>query len=171
MLEIFIPQMYQKNIFSINYPLLKEKGINILIFDLDNTLSFIDEKTPSNEIRIFINDLSKDFTIVIASNNTYNRVKTFCDNLNCDFIASSLKPLKKVAKIIKKRYSCSLDKVAIIGDQLVTDVFLGNRTGMLTILVDPKGMKDLKITSFNRFIENRIKKGINFQEGVYYEKK
>ena len=171
MLKKFVPQMYQKDIFSINYSLLKEKGIDILIFDLDNTLSFIDEKIPSNEVKKIINDLSKKFTIVIASNNTYNRVKSFCDKLNCDFIASSLKPLKKVAKIIKKRYSASMNKVAIIGDQLVTDIFLGNRTGMLTILVDPKGIKDLKITSLNRFIENRIKKGINFQKGVYYEKK
>lgn len=163
--------MYKKDIFSINYSLLKEKGIDILIFDLDNTISFIDEKIPSLEVQKIINDLSKKFTIIIASNNTYNRVKIFCKNLNCDFIASSLKPFKKVARIVKKKYSIPLSKVAIVGDQLVTDIFLGNRTGMYTILVDPKGIKDLKVTNFNRFIEKHIKNGINFKKGVYYEKK
>ena len=32
-----IPDMYQKDIFHINYKKLKKSGITCLIFDLDNT--------------------------------------------------------------------------------------------------------------------------------------
>ena len=61
----------------------------------------------------------------------------------------------------------------MIGDQMMTDIMSGNSFKIKTILVDPLGHKDLKITSLNRFIENKIikkysKKGI-FKRGSYYE--
>lgn len=37
----YLPDMYKKNIFDINYDKLKKKGIKCLIFDLDNTLALI----------------------------------------------------------------------------------------------------------------------------------
>ena len=60
----------------------------------------------------------------------------------------------------------------MIGDQLMTDVFGGNRFGCYTILVDPLGKKDLKITSLNRTLEKMVikklsKKGI-LERGKYY---
>lgn len=169
MLKKFIPKSYQQNVFKINYDKLKTNGIKLLIFDLDNTLSLIDEATPSLEIKKLINHLSKDFQILIASNNKEQRVKLFCQELNCDYIYSSCKPTKKISRFVKKKYNLKNKQIAIIGDQLVTDIFLGNRSHMYPILVDPKGEKDLKITSINRFIETKIKKKIDFKKGVYYE--
>ena len=63
--------------------------------------------------------------------------------------------------------------MCIIGDQIVTDILAGNRYKIKTILVDPLGEKDLKITGLNRKIEAIIvkryeKKGI-FERGEYYE--
>ena len=169
MIKKFIPKAYYKDVFQINYSRLKENGIKLLIFDLDNTLSLIDEKVPSKEVIDLINKISCDFNILIASNNTSKRVKKYCEKLNCKYISSSLKPLKKIAYFVKKKYNLLFNEVSIIGDQLVTDIFVGNRCGMYTILVDPKGNKDLKVTSVNRFIEDKIKKRINFKKGVYYE--
>ena len=40
--------------------------------------------------------------------------------------------------------------MAIIGDQLVTDIYAGTRYGIITVLVDPLGEKDLWVTKFNR---------------------
>lgn len=169
MIEKFIPKVYCKDVFKINYVKLKEKGINLLIFDLDNTLSLIDEDVPSIKIKGLINKLAKDFQVLIASNNNSKRVKKFCNDLNCKYISFSLKPLKKIAYFVKKNYNLLFNEIAIIGDQLVTDIFFGNRCGMYTILVDPKGLNDLKITSLNRYIEEKIKKKISFKKGVYYE--
>ena len=61
----------------------------------------------------------------------------------------------------------------MIGDQIVTDVLAGNRFKIMTILVDPLGEKDLKITGLNRKIEEKIvkryeKRGL-FERGKYYE--
>ena len=46
---------------------------------------------------------------------------------------------------------------------------MGNRLNMHTILVDPLGKKDLKITFFNRWLEERIMKRIKVKRGEYYE--
>jgi len=170
MLKKFIPQIYQKDIYHINYEILKNKKIKLIIFDLDNTISLVDETIPNKKTKEFINNLALDFKIIVASNNTKQRVGEFCKELNCEYLYSSLKPTKKIFRIIKKKYNFQNNEIAIIGDQLVTDIFLGNRCKLLTILVDPLGKKDLKITSFNRFIEDKIKKKINFKSGVYYEK-
>lgn len=61
----------------------------------------------------------------------------------------------------------------MIGDQIVTDIFSGKLYGVKTILVDPLGVKDLKITGLNRLIEGRIVKRYEklgvFKKGSYYE--
>lgn len=162
--------MYQKSVFDINYDYLSKLGIKYLIFDLDNTLGVIDDEVCSNKVKDLINKLSKEFTIIVASNNNFKRVSTFCMELNVQIMTMSLKPTRRVYRRMKK-YTQNMQEVAIIGDQIMTDILLGNRFHMLTILVDPLAQKDLKITGLNRYLEKKIMKKIDFKRGVYYEKK
>ena len=46
--------------------------------------------------------------------------------------------------------------MVVIGDQLMTDVFGGNRGGFHTILVTPVSQSDGINTKINRFLERRI---------------
>lgn len=169
----YYPNMYKKDIFDINYKKLKEIGIKCLIFDLDNTIALIDEHIIPDKTKKFLINLKKDFEIVIISNNVTKRVKKYADYLKCDFVANSMKPLSRGYKKISKKYNLDANEMCMIGDQIVTDIYGGNRFGTYTILVDPLGEKDLKITSLNRFIESKILKkyeneGI-MKKGVYYE--
>lgn len=167
------PDMYKMNIHDINYKLLKEKGIKCLIFDLDNTLGLIDNrKCPEESVKL-IKKLQKDFLILICSNNNKTRLKPYLEELGIGGVAWSLKPLTRGLRKIKKEYKVYKKEMCIIGDQLVTDILCGKRFRITTVLVDPLGKKDLKITGLNRFIENIIlkkydKKGI-FKRGSYYE--
>jgi hypothetical protein len=43
-MEIYVPDIYQENIYKINYEMLISRGIKCLIFDLDNTLIMFDSK-------------------------------------------------------------------------------------------------------------------------------
>lgn len=168
-MKIFRPKMYLKNIFNINYDLLKRKEIKYLIFDLDNTIGLINEDICNKKTEDFINKLSNDFKIIIASNNNYERVSKFTKNLNVSFIHYALKPSGKIKRYMKKNYTKNMKEICIIGDQIVTDILVGNRFGLLSVLVDPLGEKDLKITSFNRFLEKKIIKMIGLKKGEYYE--
>lgn len=170
-MKLFIPDMYQKDIFTIPYQKLKEMGYQLLIFDLDNTIGSIKEKNCNLETINFLNQLSKDFQVVIASNSHKKRVQSFCRNLKCKYYSLSLKPTLKVLRKIKKDYNIDYQKMVIIGDQVVTDILVGNRKKILTILVDPILNYDLKITGFNRLVEKILNKKNGIIKGQYYEKK
>ena len=165
----FKPNMYYKSIFDIKYNILKDRGIKVLIFDLDNTVVLVDEKEPNDKVKELISKLSKDFKIFIASNNYKDRVRRVGDSLNVHAFYLIRKPSKKIKKLLLKKCTVEMNEVAVIGDQVMTDIFMGNRLGMHTILVDPMGEKDLKITFFNRVMEKIVLKRIKVKRGNYYE--
>lgn len=88
-------------------------------------------------------------------------------------VAFSLKPLPRGLMKIRKKCGAKKEEMVIIGDQIVTDILCGNWYGIKTVLVDPLGVKDLKITGLNRKIENIIVKNYEsrgiFKKGSYYE--
>ena len=169
----FIPNSYYKSIYDIDYDLLYEMNMKCIMFDLDNTLALIDEGVPPEKVIKFIKKLNKRFDTYIISNNNKKRIELFCSYFDSTFVAFALKPLSKGFKEIKKIKNYKKEEMCIIGDQLMTDILGGNRFGCYTILVDPLGKKDLKITTLNRFLENLVikrlsKKGI-LERGKYYE--
>ena len=169
----FKPTMYRKNIFEIDYKKLKELGITCLVFDLDNTLGLISEKECPRKTKKLIKELQEDFLVLISSNNTGDRLKPYLEDLGVGGVAWSMKPSTRGLRKIKKDYKLKKKEMAMIGDQMVTDIFAGNRFRIMTILVDPLGEKDLKITSLNRKIESAIikhyvKRNV-FERGRYYE--
>ena len=167
-MKIFIPKIYVKDIFSINYKKLIKDDYKLIIFDLDNTIGNIKEDICDKKTVDFLNNLNKNIKIVIASNSRKKRVLDFCKNIECDKYYFCLKPTSKVISKLKRKYSIPYNKMVIVGDQLLTDMFLGNRKKLLTILVDKKADADLKITKFNRKIENIIKKKYKLKKGNYY---
>lgn len=171
-MSLFLPKMYQKNIYEIPYDILKAKGIKCLVFDLDNTLRLIDEKTPNPKIEAFIRKLEKEFKVVILSNSFKESVKAYTKALKVDGVGHARKPSTRGLKKIAKMYQLKPEEIAMIGDQLVTDILAGNRFGAYSVYVDALSQKDLKITYLNRFIERRI---LNYytrtgkmMRGVYY---
>jgi len=48
------------------------------------------------------------------------------------------------------------NEVAMVGDQLLTDVMGANRLNLYTFLVRPVAQSDGFVTRFNRFVERRV---------------
>ncbi len=171
-MNLFRPNMYKKNIFEIDYNKLKEQGITCLIFDLDNTLGLIEHEKCPLKTKKLLKELQKDFLILISSNNTKKRIAPYLKDLGIGGVAFSLKPSTKGLRKIKNHYNLNKKEMVMIGDQIVTDILSGNRYKIMTILVDPLGEKDLRITGLNRKIEARIikyyKKRGMFERGKYY---
>ncbi len=162
------PDIYKDNVFNINYKYLKKIGIKLIVFDLDNTLAYIKENDASNRVKELFNNLLKDFKVIVASNNCRKRVYRYVKWLNCEGYYHVFKPFLFFTKTIDK-YQFKKNEVLIIGDQFFTDILFGVRAGYKTLLVDPLGEKDLRVTWFNRRIERIMKKRINFKDGEYYE--
>ncbi len=170
---MFKPTMYKKNIFEINYEKLKNMGITCLVFDLDNTLGLIENERCPLKTKKLLKKLQEDFLILISSNNTKKRLEPYLKDLGVGGVAFSFKPLTVSLSKIKKQYNLRKKEMAMIGDQIVTDILSGNRFHITTVLVDPLGEKDLKITGLNRKIEAKIlkkyeKNGL-LERGKYYD--
>ena len=103
MLKRFIPDVYQENIFTINYKKLKKDGIKCLLFDLDNTISPAKEVVLYEETKKLFNKLKKDFKIILFSNNFPKRVSKFGQFYDVDIACLSLKPFSyKYRYILRK---------------------------------------------------------------------
>ena len=170
----YVPNIYQKSIYLIDYTKLLTKGINTLLFDLDNTIiSKNTKEMPSKTKDLFISLKQKGFKIIIFSNSPKKKVNKYKEYLNVDGIHMALKPFSKKFKKVINNYNLDPNKTAIIGDQLLTDILGGNKIGITTILVNPLTDKDSIFTVFNRFIEKRIIKKLTqnnlFEKGRYYE--
>lgn len=169
----YVPDMYVKSILDINYNMLKKKGIKYIIFDFDNTIALLDECEISPEFSEKIKILSKEFKVLVISNNFSKRIKLLCSKLEIKFISLAMKPLSISFKRILNKLGCQKNEMCMIGDQLITDILGANRFGIYSILVDPLGKDNIKFTGINRLIEKNIisklsKLGI-LERGKYYE--
>lgn len=173
-MEKFRPDIYQKSIYQINYENLKEKGIKCLLFDLDNTIIAYDRVKVSKELKeLFIHLKELKFKVIIMSNSSKRRLLKLKEQLHVPIIYRAMKPFNINFVRVFKQYRYSQTDVAIIGDQLMTDIKGGNNVGIMTILVDPIKESDAFITKFNRYREHRKleKLGANgmLLKGRYYE--
>ena len=174
MLDKFVPDMYLKSVYDIDYAKLKKKGIKCIIFDLDNTLSAVNVDKPTKKIKDLIEDIKElNLRVLIVSNSPKKRVEPFKEGLNVDSAYFACKPLSIKYKKIMNMYKLKPTEIACVGDQLLTDIFGANRLDLLSILVNPIGNTDFTITKFNRSIEAFIYKKLEKKEllkkGKYYE--
>lgn len=173
-MELYVPDIYKKSINTIDYNKLKTRGIKCILFDLDNTLVPYTEKVPSKknkELFKKIKDLG--FKVIIFSNSGKKRLKPFKEELDVDCYYRCFKPSPKKFEQVLKEYKYNQSEVAIVGDQMLTDVLGGNRVGITTILVNPVCKKDFIITKFNRRKEKKVIKKLSkldlFYKGRYYD--
>lgn len=173
-MEKYVPDVYQKSIYDINYKKLLNQGIKCIMFDLDNTLVPPNVKEPTTKVIELFNNLKKmGFRLIIFSNSPKKRVEPFKNVLEVDCSASSRKPFKTKFLKVLSDYNYTITEVAIIGDQIMTDILGGNKIGILTILVNPVSKHDMILTKFNRILERiiirRLSKKSLFIKGKYYE--
>ena len=174
MIDKFVPDMFYQSIYRVDYEKLKNVGIKLIIFDLDNTLVPVTVKKPTKKVSDLFEDLKrKGFKLIIASNSPKKRVAPFKDYLCTDSAYFSFKPLKRKYNKILKSYNYKKEEIACIGDQLLTDIWGANRMDFTSILVNPIGKTDFTLTKLNRFIEtsiyDKLKKQDLLKKGRYYE--
>lgn len=157
MLDIFFPDEYVNSIHEINFKQLYKEGIRGLLFDIDNTLAPYDVEHPYKETIDLFEDLkSMGFKIGLVSNNNETRVVKFNEKLKLYAVHKALKPMTRNLKKAMEVLDLTKKETAIIGDQIFTDVYGGNRLKIKTILVVPISEKDEWITRIKRNTEKKV---------------
>jgi HAD superfamily phosphatase (TIGR01668 family) len=155
---ILKPKIYVNSIYNLDLKKLKKlKNIKSIIVDLDNTLIAWGNNEIDNKVINWIKEAKKlELKICIVSNSNSNRVEKIAKILNIPYYSKFFKPLGitfiNALKIMNTNY---LDTV-VIGDQIFTDIWGGNRLKLFTILVTPIIKRDSIGTFFQRTLENII---------------
>lgn len=161
MLKKFEPNQSVRTVYDIDMEDLWTRGFRGIITDLDNTLVGAKEPLATPELIEWVDQVrDKGFSVVIVSNNNHNRVSKFADPLNIPFIHAARKPMStpfhKALSVLKTKP----EHTVVIGDQLMTDVFGGNRMGLHTILVSPIAIHNEGIGT--RLINRPLEKVVQF---------
>lgn len=151
------PKLYLNNVKEITLQMLEKNNLEGLILDVDNTLIDFEKKMPEGIKEWAENIKNNNIKICIVSNSNHKeKVENIAKELKVPYIFFAKKPLigglKKACKIME----LSSEQIAVVGDQIFTDVIGANRAKMFAILVKPISEKDIWITKFKRPIENKI---------------
>jgi len=153
----FKPDLIKRQISDVSIEWIKSNNFDLVILDVDNTLvlkgtEIIDENTDNwmKELRNSCN------TILICSNNTRSVAYRLSKRYSCYGFNLALKPFKIKVEQFLKRNRIEYKKACVIGDQLFTDIWLGKRLGIHTILIQSDRRKDYGLTKLFRLMENKL---------------
>jgi HAD superfamily phosphatase (TIGR01668 family) len=142
MLEPFYPDAYLDSTYRIDFNKLYDEGYRGLIFDIDNTLVPHGAKADKQAIDLFRRLRKAGFRCCLLSNNKQQRVKMFNDGIKAEYIFNAMKPSRRNYYAAMKKMKTNLNNTIFIGDQIFTDIWGANRTGLRTILVRPINPKE-----------------------------
>ena len=120
---------------------LQERGITLLLSDLDFTLAPKKVRRPDQPLRDWIASLHAagiDFMIV-SNNRSGERVREFCAELGVPYQGHAGKPSPRGLEAAMARAGADRAHTAMLGDKLLTDVLAANRCGVLALMVEPVG--------------------------------
>ena len=159
------PKGYFTKVEDITINYLLENKIKVLILDVDNTLIDYYQNLTEDVIQWAKNLKGQGMKLYILSNtNNKEKVEKVANKLEIPYKNFAMKPLKKGFLQIQKEVNEQFEKIAVVGDQLFTDILGGNRCHMYTILIDPINPKDYWYTAWKRPIENKIKNKLKTEE-------
>ena len=125
-------------IFDLTSQMLQENDIKGLILDVDETLVPFKKKEASKELQQWIEEIRRNTPIWLVSNNiSHTRIGNIAESIDLPFISGAKKPSRRRLREAAEAMDLPVEKVAMVGDRLFTDVLAGNRLGMFTVLVEP----------------------------------
>jgi len=154
------PDRFAPRLHDVDHDELEAAGIRGLIIDLDNTLlGFRETELAREHLDWVAQARERGFRIAMVSNNFSARVTTLAAQLNVVCFPNALKPLPFGFLRAKRSLQLRRREIAVVGDQLFTDVLGGKLCGHYTILTEPIELKDFAITKVFRFFERLMLRG------------
>lgn len=136
-----IPQMLLPGYGSLTPGMLRERGVRLLLCDLDYTLAPKYVPEPDAALRAWLASMKEaGIRVMILSNNRSPvRVERFCRDLGIDYVGHAGKPSTRGYRRAMELAGAAPEQTAMLGDKLLTDVLGANRSGVLAVMVEPMG--------------------------------
>lgn len=155
------PTLYLKQFEQLTPRWLQQLGIRGLLLDVDNTLSDGHGLPIAPSVREHLERLKEEgILLCILSNNGEERVGAFAAPLGIPYIAHANKPGSEGVLRALSLLGIEKDEALMVGDQLYTDILGGNRAGIRTALVRPRGGAEPWYIQLKRALERPFIKRI-----------
>ena len=153
-MSLFFPTLYRRRITDVTAEDLHRLGASCVLLDVDNTLTTHDAPELAANVMAWLDEMRKQFVLVIVSNNSAERVAPFAAKVGLPFHAVSRKPLPSGFWEAGAEHQMAVEECVVIGDQVFTDILGANLAGMKSILLEPiEPETEQKFIVFKRKIE------------------
>lgn len=110
-------------------------GISGIILDVDDTIRKDMLEVPDCNKK-WIEFMKQEFKIIILSNGYDGSVKEFANKNGIEYIGFAKKPLRKGFLKCCEKMCLEPENVLVVGDDIIADIYGGNRCGMFTAIVN-----------------------------------
>ncbi len=143
-----VPDYAFAELTHISPTFLREKGITLLLLDLDNTIAPYSLDTPTAEVRLWAQEcrLMGIALFIVSNNRSADRARRFAEALDISFVHRSRKPSRRGLIRAMEIMGKEPKDCALVGDQIYTDVLAANRSGVLSLLVEPIALSSFFLT-------------------------
>lgn len=152
------PDYIYERVEDIPYSVIRNDDIRLILMDMDNTL--IDYKADyTKNLRKWIKEMkSKGVKLYIVSNSfTEKKIRRISKELGLQYYYKAGKPSKKgFKKVLEQFPDIKKEQTLMIGDQIFTDVWGGNRFNIKTLLVKRINKKETILSGCKRPLERLI---------------
>ena len=137
-MALLVPDYMFRDVTHISLGFLREKGIKGLVLDVDNTLTGHGSQELGGDVAAWLEGMrAAGIRLMLASNNTKGRVRPFAEKLGLEYESFCCKPLPLWLLGAKRRWGLAKKEIALVGDQLFTDLLAGSLYGARVLVVRP----------------------------------
>lgn len=156
MFRAFYPKEYVDSAYGIDFDSFAKKGYKGVIFDIDNTL--VPHGAPADERakKLFAHLRELGMDACLLSNNKEPRVAMFNQEVKVHTISKGGKPNPKGYRKAMELMGTEEKNTLFVGDQLFTDVWGANKTGIYAVLVKPIHPKEEIQIVLKRYLEKIV---------------
>ncbi|MDO5033402.1 MAG: YqeG family HAD IIIA-type phosphatase [Eubacteriales bacterium] len=135
MAKLFIPDFYVDELLEVDWSYLAKQGIRQVYLDIDNTLELHGSREAGERTRLVSQDIQEaGLGVSVLSNAATARAANFCRNLGLDYVGQASKPLPFSLRKHMEKLGLKASQVAIVGDQIFTDLWCARALGATAIL-------------------------------------
>ncbi len=159
-MRLIHPHEIASSVHAVDYARLARLGRRVLLFDLENTLSPYRTWDLAPQTWELLATLARDgFKLAVVSNAAPPPESGLVQGLRKLGVATvwrARKPARRGIQQALEQLGARPEEAVMVGDQLLTDVWAGQRAGIYTVLVTPLGPRESRFTKFNRLIERLL---------------
>ena len=156
-MSFLVPEFIFADVTRITPDFLAQQDIHALVLDVDNTLTDHGSQALRPAVSAWLALMRENgILLTIASNNKEKRVAPFAEKIGLEYVSFACKPLPWGLAKARKRWNIPRSQIALVGDQVFTDVLGADFYGIRVLMVQPLSDDGVFTIRFKRLLEKPI---------------